>query len=328
MKRIVYIMILAVMVCSCAKPKSKSLETLTPAAFSADSAYLYVAEQVFLGARVPGSVSHAVCAKYLEYQLSRFGAMIEVQQGEMVNYAGETVPVYNITGRYNAGQKGKRIMLCAHWDCRPWADEDPDYEKRQTNAVTGANDGASGVGVLLEIARQLGQMQAEGTLTKGVDITFFDVEDMGAPSFFDGKEREDTWCLGSQLWAKERGAKLQPLYQYAILLDMVGSPDAVFPREYISVNAAKGVVDKVWKTASLLGYGKYFIDAPAYPITDDHYYVNTLAGIPCIDIIHYDPRSENGFAYYWHTTEDDMRNISPETLGAVGTTVLTTILAR
>ncbi len=191
--------------------------------------------------------------------------------------------------------------------------------------VLGANDGASGVGVLLEIARQLADSLLPAAV--GVDIVFFDAEDMGTPSFYLGKEREDTWCLGSQLWAREyKATPSDKRYTYGILLDMVASPGAVFPREYFSTQYASAYVDKIWHVADQLGYGSFFRNTPSYPVTDDHYYINTLAGIPCLDIIHYDQQSGTGFPEYWHTNHDDMQNVSTATLNAVGRTVLTTIL--
>ena len=216
-------------------------------------------------------------------------------------------------------------MLCAHYDTRPWADEEENYEDRYMN-VPGANDGASGVGVLLEVARQISLLMADSALTTPVDIVFFDCEDMGTPEFFTGVEREDTWCLGSQLWGMRRQENANaPVYRFGILLDMVGAPDAVFPRELYSQQFANNYLEEVWRTADRLGYGKYFINQTAYPLIDDHYYVNTLGGVPCIDIIHYDARSATGFPAWWHTREDDMRNISHETLQAVGEVVMAMI---
>lgn len=315
--------ILPLLLCAaCSKPAKPQADV--EYMFSADSAYAYIAAQVDCGARIPGTDAHYRCAKYIEGQLARFGATVGIQQGQMPDYEGNMQPVYNIIGSYNPSQTN-RILLCAHWDTRPWADQEEDYDLRRT-PVTGANDGASGVGVLLEIARQL-SLSGSG---KGIDIVFFDAEDMGTPEFYTGQEREDTWCLGSQLWAQRYKADRHTgiRYQYGILLDMVGAPDAVFPKEYYSVQYASNYVEKVWRTAQSLGYGNYFANSSCYPLTDDHYYVNSIAGIPCIDIIHYDQQSGTGFAHYWHTTTDDMRNISKPTLEAVGKTVLHSVLAN
>lgn len=291
------------------------------AAFSSDSAYLFIADQVDFGARVPGTAPHEQCARYLKDKLRSFGASVHVEQGQLPNYTGEPQQIYNIIGSY-APEAKHRVLLCAHWDCRPWCDQEENFDDRM-QPVLGANDGASGVGVLLELARQLGQLNAG----IGVDIVFFDAEDMGTPSFYTGKEREDTWCLGSQLWAAQRKADgTNKNYDFGILLDMVGAPDAVFPKEYYSTLYANTYVEKLWRTAQQLGYGRYFRDTRSYPLTDDHYYVNAVADIPCLDVIHYDSQSGTGFAYYWHTTHDDMQNISKATLDAVGRTLLTLIM--
>ncbi len=316
--------------------------------FVADSAYRYIAEQVAFGPRVPGTEAHKACAVWLQNELKRHGAVVSVQEGTMSNYSGKAQPIVNIIGSFNPQAKN-RILLCAHWDSRPWADETaplpspPQGENSLVDeGVPGANDGASGVGVLLEIARQLNIVQTK----RGIDIVFFDAEDMGTPKWWDGKQREHTWCLGSQLWAqkiKDKGQRIKDKeqgtpyagskqtkrgtkdYQYGILLDMVGAPNAVFPREYYSEQYASNYVEQLWRTAATLGYTQYFSNARTYPITDDHYYVNTVAGIPCVDIIHYDPHSPTGFAPWWHTENDNMENISTSTLQAVGEVVLTMI---
>ena len=297
-------------------------------AFEADSAYRFIAEQVDFGSRVPGTPAHEACARYLREKLRAYGAEVHIQQGQKTNYRGEPQQIYNIIGSFNPEAK-RRVLLCAHWDSRPWCDQEENYDDRM-QPVLGANDGASGVGVLLEVARQLNSLNPSNPSDRpegpGIDIVFFDVEDMGAPSFYTGKEVADDWCLGSQLWAERaRQEGTNKAYRYGILLDMVGSPDAVFPKEYFSLQYASAHVERVWNTARQLGYGRFFRDARSYPLTDDHYYVNTLAGIPCIDIIHYDAQSGTGFAHYWHTTHDDMDNISRTTLDAVGKTLMAVI---
>lgn len=309
------------------QPKPTTTTADVRCAFSADSAYSYIAQQVAFGARVPATEEHAACGDWLHSQLARFGAQVQNQYGTMTNYAGEEQPLRNIVAFFE-GSTTNAILLCAHWDSRPWSDEEPLYEDRFT-PVIGANDGASGVGVILEILRQLSIRKAQGEFTPSVQIVFFDCEDMGTPTHYTGKERPDTWCLGSQYWAKEyktQNSKFK--IQYGILLDMVGDPSATFPREYFSVNYAGNYVEQLWRTASRLGYGRYFVNQTAYPITDDHYYVNTIANIPCVDIIDYKPQNGTGFAEWWHTQHDDMRNINLQTLQAVGQTVITTICSK
>ena len=287
--------------------------------FCADSAYALVEKQLEFGPRVPNSKAHLDCAVWLVQQLSRCGATVELQKGLMPDYAGRPQQIMNIIGHFapvdDKMSSQLPILLCAHYDTRAWCDEEPIYEYRAYN-VPGANDGASGVAVLLEVARQI---HAQEILKQPVDIVFFDCEDQGTPHIYTGPQREDTWCLGSQLFAQGN-----PQYRFGVLLDMVGAPDAVFPREMYSEQYAQNYVELTWRLARNLGHGRYFVDKLSYPITDDHYYLNR-AGIPCIDIIHYDANTPNGFGAWWHTRQDDMRNIDKATLQAVGEVVLAVI---
>ena len=296
--------------------------------FSADSAYTYIAQQVAFGARVPGSDEHAACGDWLVKELARHGAQVKEQHGFMPNYAGEQQPIRNIVS-YFEGTASHTILLCAHWDSRPWSDEEEHYDDRFT-PVLGANDGASGVGVILEVLRQCAILKDKGEYVPNLQIVFFDCEDMGTPTHYTGKQREHTWCLGSQYWAQElKIQNSQFTIQYGILLDMVGDPSATFPREYFSQQYAGSYVEQLWRTASRLGYSRYFVNQSTYyPITDDHYYVSTIAAIPCVDIIDYKPNTETGFAEWWHTRQDDMQNINKQTLQAVGETVITTICSK
>ena len=248
----------------------------------------------------------------------------------MPDYRGNMQQIYNIIAHFSTPETASRprVLLGAHYDTRPWCDEEEQYSDRFYN-VPGANDGASGVGVLLEIGRQLGQRIADSTLRTPVDIVLFDCEDMGTPRFYTGQEREDTWCLGSQLWAtnyakmsNDKSQISNPKYRFGIVLDMVGAPDAVFPRELYSTQYASNYQQQIWRAAEQLGYGAMFSKQQSYPITDDHYYVNYIAGIPCVDIIHYDIRNATGFPHWWHTRNDDLSNISKSTLQAVGEVVM------
>jgi len=253
-------------------------------------------------------------------QMERFGAVVECQHGTIQNYNGEQQQVINIIAHYGDPTQKGRLLLGAHYDSRPWCDEEEDYSQRFV-AVPGANDGASGVGVLMEVGRQLGILQQDTTVKiRPIDIIFFDCEDMGTPSFYTGVERQDTWCLGSQLWANTLTNSNS--YQYGVILDMVGAPDAVFPKEYHSLQYAKDYVEKTWRIAGQLGHGRYFSHETVYPITDDHYYINTIAHIPTLDIIHYTANGGTGFAPWWHTQNDNMTHISKETLQAVGEVVM------
>lgn len=290
----------------------------TPApAFDADSAYRFVEAQVAFGPRVPNTEGHVRCGDYLISELKRFGAEMYVQEMTLTAYNGERLACRNIIGSYNKDNP-RRILLFAHWDTRPYADHDAD-PGRIKEPIDGADDGASGVGVLLEIARQLNR-QAPGM---GIDIIFFDAEDYGAPDFAQSNQ-PDTWCLGSQFWAKNPH---QPNYKadYGILLDMVGSKNATFYREATSMRYAARTVEMVWSLARDLGYGRFFVNSEIGPITDDHQYVIAGRGIPSIDIINYAPENDHGFGSHWHTHNDTMDVIDRATLKAVGETVLNVI---
>ena len=314
----------------------KKQAVATRPSFSSDSAYAYIERQMAFGPRVPNSNAHMQCAVWLIEQLKAFGAEVELQKGFMPDYKGDNQQIYNIIGHFSPSLEGRdgegssrpRILLGAHYDTRPWCDEEEDYSERFYN-VPGANDGASGVGVLLEVARQLGIRVADSTLSTPVDIIFFDCEDMGTPRVYTGAEREDTWCLGSQLWAtnyanniKLSNSEASNGYQYGIILDMVGAPDAVFPLEMYSTQYASNYQHQIWRAAEQLGYGSMWVKQQSYPITDDHYYINYIAGIPCVDVIHYDIRNATGFPHWWHTRNDNMDNISKSTLQAVGEVVM------
>lgn len=282
--------------------------------FNADSAYRYIAAQMAFGNRIPNTESHKKTAAWLASELKRHGAEVIVQNAPVKAFDGNVLQAQNIIGQYNPDRKD-RVLLLAHWDSRPFADYDPDKANHK-KPVPGANDGASGVGVLLEIARLLGEQNPK----KGVDIMFVDAEDYGAPEWAPVSGKDNTWALGTQYWAS-RPHKPGYRAQYAVLLDMVGAKNATFLKEGFSNYYAPSVVDKIWKTAKELGFGKYFQEETGGYINDDHYYVNTMAHIPAVDIIHLDPASETGFFPYWHTVDDTLDKIDPATLNAVGKTV-------
>lgn len=290
--------------------------------FNADSAYRHIAEQVAFGPRVPDTEAHSRCADYLEQMLSRYGAQVTRQQAQVIRYDGKKLPITNLIGTYYP-EKSARILLMAHWDCRPWADADPDPANHHT-PIPGANDGASGVAVLLEIARLLGQQQPN----VGVDILFFDAEDAGTPRWASTPNGDDshTWCLGSQYWAA-MPHKENYIARFGILLDMVGGRNATFYQEGYSRGYAAHVIAKVWSQAAALGYAGYFIDRAGGYVTDDHLPVNETLGIPSIDIVPTDTEN-GGFCPQWHTMEDDLPLIDPATLKAVGQTIAAVVYSE
>ncbi len=307
-----------------AAPTDETAETVEPAAivpiFDADSAYSFVERQVAFGPRVPGTATHRKCGNWLVEKLRSYGAEVLTQDVDLKAYNGNVLKARNIIAQFQP-EKQERIMLCAHWDTRPWADSDPD-KANHYKPIPGANDGGSGVGVLLEIARQL-SMTPTAT---GIDIVLFDAEDYGLHENDVTRyaSNRHSWALGSQYWSYfPHVAGYSP--RFGILLDIVGAPNSVFCQEYYSLHYAAGVVRKVWRWAEKAGYSAYFSSEEGGAITDDHLYVNSTAGIPCIDIINYDPESPNGFGPYHHTMKDDMDWIDAGTLKAVGQTVLTVI---
>ena len=284
--------------------------------FQADSAYRYVAQQVAFGPRVPNSAAHRACGDYLIDKLTQLGAQVHVQTADLVAYDGTLLKARNIIGSYHPETK-RRIALFAHWDSRPWADDDPDPKNHRT-PVPGANDGASGIGVLLEIARNLQQQLP----ALGIDIILLDAEDYGPHQTYQGMHREEHWALGSQYWAQNPHVQGYNA-RFGILLDMVGGRDATFYYEGYSEEYAKSINRKVWDAARQAGFGNYFIPRQGTMVTDDHVFVNRYARIPTIDIIATD--ADGSFYHHWHTVKDDLEGIDRNTLKAVGQTVMEVI---
>ncbi len=301
--------------------KLKTYKKISAPEFVADSAYEYIARQVAFGPRVPNTTSHDSCALYLMQHFKQYSDNVIVQHAKVRAYDGTMLSIKNIIAQFQP-EKNNRILLFAHWDTRPFADHDPDSTK-QNMPIDGANDGGSGTGVLMEIGRHLSKTRPYF----GIDIILFDAEDYGQPDHIELDYKPDTWCLGSQYWAKNPH-KLRYNAFYGILLDMVGGKNAVFTQERNSVYYAPGLLEKVWANAHALGYGKYFSYQKTPPITDDHLYINRILNIPCIDIIPYDESAKSSFGDFWHTHNDNMDIISKETLKAVGQTVLETIYSE
>lgn len=318
MKKILFLggLMLLLMVGCKEEKKGGNGDYVSPApVFCEDSAYQYVKEQCAFGPRVMNSVAHDSCGEWIAGKFRELGAEVHDQYADGKLYDGTPVKMRNIVASYHP-EAAARILIAGHWDSRQWADNDPD-EKNHKTPIDGANDGASSIGVMLEIARQL---QLAGDSVKiGVDLICWDAEDNGES----GSANESSWCLGSQHWSGIRHVEGYTA-RYGINLDMVGGYNTVFYREQYSMTYAPSVVDKVWGAAHRIGYGKWFSydDGGGY-ITDDHLQVNR-GGIPCIDVIGSDTE-DGGFPRTWHTMNDNIKNINKETLKAVGQTMLEVI---
>ena len=329
-----------------ASTETVSIQPVGPA-FCADSAFLYCEQQCAFGPRTMNSAAHDACAQWIISEFTRHGLTVTPQQALLKGYDGTMLRATNIIASYRPELKD-RILICAHWDSRPWADNDPD-EANWHKPVLAANDGASGVAVMLELARlisspklgEAGRGLNEGqtatdsvsdgnhnsqlsTLKSqlGLDFLCFDAEDWGFPQWEETNDPGNTWALGAQYWAANPhvdGYKAR----YGILLDMVGGQGAQFYQEQQSLQYARSIVDKVWRASQVVGFGSFFPSREGVGITDDHIPVNRVAKIPCIDIIPYYPDcAQSSFGPTWHTVNDDMDHIDRNTLQAVGQTLI------
>ena len=324
----VYCGIAAIPLCSSCAGRSPHSSTdadtiaLAPApTFSADSAMHYVRQQCAFGPRVPGTPSHEACGDWIAQTFTRLGTVVSEQRTQVQGYDGQRLPCRNIVASLNPDATD-RVVISAHWDSRAWADNDPDKAHHHT-PVMAANDGASGVAVMIEMARAM----QTAPLSFGVDFVCFDVEDQGTPQWAEADEEEDEdetadyWCLGSRHWAREAYTSGYAA-RYAINLDMVGGRDARFEMEGFSRQFAMPLVNMVWHLAGQMGYGDFFPLREGGYVTDDHVPVSQLAHIPAIDIIPHVSGGRSSFGQTWHTTDDTPQNINPAALKAVGQTLL------
>jgi len=285
-------------------------------AFDADSAYGFIDDQVRFGPRVPGTQAHVQAKEYLEEQLEASAGKqnVYVQEFQKTVY-GQELSMYNLIASFGGGYTD-RIVLAAHWDSRPRAEEDPDNPE---SPILGADDGGSGVGVLLELAR----IFSENEPPLGVDIVFFDGEDYGKVSDL------DNYFLGARQWGNHPPV---PGYspRFGILLDMVGGENATFSKELYSMQVAPNLVDELWAIAAGLGHSQLFADQRGGNVADDHVVVTQTTGIPMINIIHHtaDRDGKVEFPPWWHTQNDTMEIIDPATLQAVGDVLLELIYNR
>ena len=289
---------------------------VTQVQFNAASAYASVVAQCDFGPRVPGSAAHDRCGDYIVSRFKALGLSVSERRTYQEAWEGKVLHTRNIIAAYRP-ELADRIIICTHWESRPWADADPDSSLHR-QPVMAANDGASGVAVMLEVARKLEELKPE----LGIDFSCFDSEDYGMPYWADTDDVADgsDWCLGSQYWAAHPHV---PGYKarFGILLDMVGGRDARFCFEGISMRYASEVMVHVWDAAGRAGASQLCLAEQGGYAQDDHGPMNEVAGIPTIDIIPY-VEGEHTFGATWHTTQDTPENISRETLKGVGQTLL------
>ncbi len=329
MKKVIYTLCLAGFLCGCGTTKKQvEQQPLVNIQFNADSAYQFCAAQCDFGPRTMNSEAHERCAQWISQKFQQYGYTVELQKADLKGYDGTILKSTNIIASSQLSTPNSqlpKVLICAHWDSRPWADNDPDSANWR-KPVMAANDGASGVAVMLELARLI---QQHDSLNVAVDFICFDAEDWGIPQWDETGDGTDSWALGAQYWAKkyqEKSLHSQPStlnYQYAILLDMVGGQGAKFYQEGYSKQKAGRIVEKIWRAAHAAGYGSTFPMQESGFVTDDHVPVNDIANIPCVDIInHYPDCPQSSFGPTWHTVNDDMQHIDKNTLQAVGQTLL------
>ena len=302
--------------------KQEKKNVVVPA-FNGDSAFYFVKKQCDFGPRVPETDAHQQCAEWMVETLRCYADTVFVQDFRTRLYNERGIDGQNIIATFNPKAK-KRIIIAAHWDSRPYADNDTDEKNWQT-PIDGANDGASGCGVMMEMARVMKTHRIADNI--GIDLIFFDLEDYGAPKWADESLHTDlSWGLGSQYWAKKPHVSGYSAY-YGILLDMVGASNPRFPKEYYSQRDASWVVSKVWRTARDMGYDDYYTNELGDPINDDHIYITHYAGIPTVDMIHLvgDDDRTSCFFPYWHTVNDNINCIDVKTLQMVGNVVMKVI---
>lgn len=292
--------------------------------FNADSAYAFTKAQCDFGPRDMNTRGHDLCGEWIVSKFKEYGCKVTTQTATLAGYDGTKLRSRNIMASINP-EATTRILLCAHWDSRPWADNDPDSANWR-KPILAANDAASGVAVMLELARIIRKSKDEKAFNKqlGIDFVCFDAEDWGTPQWADVADNADSWALGAQYWSKNLPQGYEA--RYGILLDMVGGVGAKFYREGMSMQYAPEIVKKVWRAAREVGFGSYFPKEDGGVITDDHVPVNQFAKIPTIDIIpYYADCQQSSFGPTWHTLADNMENIDKNTLKAVGQTLVQVI---
>jgi glutaminyl-peptide cyclotransferase len=269
--------------------------------FDADRAFRDLERQVAFGPRIPGSAGHAQQLEWLETELRALADSVFLDPFEHVTGEGHELDLTNVIARFGPAD-GSRLLLLTHWDTRPRADQSSEVADRD-RPVLGANDGASGTAVLLELARMFNDQPPAG----GVEMLFSDGEDYGPST--------DDMFLGARHYVAGIGSENPPAY--GILLDMVGDADPSFPIEAYSMESAGQVVQRVWGIAADLGYRRFFPMDRTVRVVDDHVQFNE-AGIPVANVIDFEYGPGNSF---WHTPRDVLENTSAQTLLMVGDVV-------
>lgn len=298
-------------------PPPQTMQFVAPKtmpAYSGDRAFELLVKQTSFGPRVPGSAGHAACLQYFIDFLTPLADTVTTQKFDMPGYDGERLSLTNVIARFKP-EAQFRVLLAAHWDTRPRADRETN-EADRARPILGANDGASGVAVLLHLAEIL----AASPPAIGIDIVLFDGEDYG-------REGDDAmYCIGSKYYAASIGSGPKP--EFGILLDLVGDIEARFPQEEMSVRYAPDIVKLVWTSARTLSAGNFRVEAHD-GIIDDHIALNTTAGIKTINIIDAElvgHKAAEPRRKYWHTHRDTPENCSPKTLENVGRVLLHVLL--
>ena len=291
-------------------PDTSSSHATKIPAFSGAKAFEFLLQQTKFGPRNPGSSGHAACLEFLVNEMRKYADQVKRQEFTHVGYQGEHFELTNVIASFNP-QSSDRVLLCAHWDTRPRAENDED-KSRRNEPIIGANDGASGVAVLLEMA----SIFKEHRPGIGVDLVLFDGEDYGTEGDL------DRYLLGSRYFAKNKAAEYSP--RFGILLDMIGDKYLDIPKEQHSIKYAPDIVDMVWRKARELGYPQFLNEAGDL-VTDDHLPLNDV-GIKTIDLIDFNyPDPTNRF---WHSHKDIPENCSAESLEAVGTVLTHVVYAQ
>lgn len=327
-KTLIIISLLVAVVTSCHhSPTPPSAVARLVPAFSADTVLRLCREQCAMGPRVMNTAAHEQCREWIATQFRRHGCTVTEQTATLTGYDGTALRSTNICATTDTTSRRPRILVCAHWDSRPWADNDPDSANWH-KPILAANDGASGVAVMIELARLIASAD---TARVAVDFLCLDAEDWGTPQWYDGESQvSDPWALGAQHFASEYAAGRWPRrYEYAVLLDMVGGEAATFAQEGVSRDMASQIVDRVWSAAARAGHAQLFPTTAGSYVEDDHVPLNRTARIPAIDIIAYYPQCpQSSFGPTWHTVADTPEHLSTTTLQGVGETLMELIYSE